>query len=522
MNQRKKEILILAAFLLLQSVLYVIAGVHKSYIHMDEAYSLGLASYDKVEIQDNKDFYGQWHNGEYYEDYLSLQDDEKGSFYQVYKNQKNDVHPPLYYLFLRLGMTFDGGHYNKWPGITINIFIYLFITIFMYLIAKKVFSGQENTNRKARLTAFLSSITMAALTNAIYIRMYALLNFFIVLTAFLHIKLSEDDKNHKTMILISITALLGSLTHYYYLFFLAALCLMFGIRYLKNKDYKSLGKYIGIMGIAGALSLCIFPYSIQHMFFGYRGQGFMEKLLDYESFFVNIAKYLHIIQKYVFNNILMVILAILFVLYKLRKDKNKKFENPNSDVLKILYIPTIFYFIIVAVASPWQELRYIMPVGGVIYLIVIYYLYQWSKTIFSDTKSDIALILVFVSILVSPSVFKIEPQVAYTDRKDIVTSLEGELNVPTIYMLNSSNNRFLDDILLFSKLDESYIAKDMKCTEDNIKTIFENKDTSNGIVVFINLNQENDALLDVIKKALSLEDITHLKHLNACDVYYVK
>ena len=28
-----------------------------AYIHMDEAYSLGLASYDKVEIQDNEDFY---------------------------------------------------------------------------------------------------------------------------------------------------------------------------------------------------------------------------------------------------------------------------------------------------------------------------------------------------------------------------------------------------------------------------------------------------------------------------------
>ena len=34
---------------------------------MDEAYSLGLASYDKVEIQDNENFYNIWHDGKYYE-----------------------------------------------------------------------------------------------------------------------------------------------------------------------------------------------------------------------------------------------------------------------------------------------------------------------------------------------------------------------------------------------------------------------------------------------------------------------
>ena len=44
----------------------------------------------------------------------------------------------------------------------------------------------------------------------------------------------------------------------------------------------------------------------------------------------------------------------------------------------------------------------------------------------------------------------------YSDKKEIVHKLEEELNVPTIYMFNSENNRFLDDILLFSKINESY------------------------------------------------------------------
>ena len=88
MKNKKIEILVISIVLIIQTLIYVFVGVKKSYIHMDEAYSLGLASFDKVEIQDNEDFYNTWHNKEYYEDYLSVQEDEKGQYSQVYENQK--------------------------------------------------------------------------------------------------------------------------------------------------------------------------------------------------------------------------------------------------------------------------------------------------------------------------------------------------------------------------------------------------------------------------------------------------
>ena len=47
---------------------------------MDEAYSYGLANYSNIEIQRNPDFYNNWHNKEYYIDYLSVQDDESRKF----------------------------------------------------------------------------------------------------------------------------------------------------------------------------------------------------------------------------------------------------------------------------------------------------------------------------------------------------------------------------------------------------------------------------------------------------------
>ena len=93
-------------------------------------------------------------------------------------------------------------------------------------------------------------------------------------------------------------------------------------------------------------------------------------------------------------------------------------------------------------------------------------------------------------------------------------------NINPLYNIYN-HNRFLDDILLFSILDDSYIAKDLECTEENIKEILKGKDIYKGIVVFINEGQENDPKLQTIVNAMKLEKWTYLKRLNACDVYFL-
>lgn len=71
-------------------------------------------------------------------------------------------------------------------------------------------------------------------------------------------------------------------------------------------------------------------------------------------------------------------------------------------------------------------------------------------------------------------------------------------------------------------IEESYIALDIECSEEKIKEIFLDKDTSNGVIVFINDIQDNEAILNTIKEALNLENVTHLERLNSGKVYLVK
>lgn len=522
MNNKKIEITVIALVIVLQTIIFIIVGANKSYIHMDEAYSLGLASYDKVEIQNNEDFYNTWHDGDYYEDYLTVNDDEKGQYSQVYENQKNDVHPPFYYLLLRFCMGFNLNEYSKWSGIILNIVIYAFITIFMYLIVERLLKKQPHAKEKAAVIAFVSSIVMSSLNSVIYIRMYALSTLNILITTFLHMKLLEKEKvTPGILIAIGISALLGSLTHYYFLFYLAMLVLMFAIRYIRRKEYKNLGFYILTMAIAGGLSLAIFPYSIKHMFFGYRGQGFIDKLLNIPEFFKGIGGYLSKIQVYTFNNMFMIIVLVIIALAVHKRVKKQKIFNERNEYIKFILLPTTFYFILVAIASPWIELRYIMPICGLIFILVMYCLYKLLHSTFGEKASNIIMVIVLVIMLIIPFVLKLEPEVMYSDKREIVQKVENELNLPTIFMFDSGHNRFLDDILLFSKLDESYIAKDFEYTEGNIQKILEGKDISNGIVLFINEGQDNDKIIETVESATGLGTCTYVKRLNACDVYYV-
>lgn len=581
-NNKIKEIIMITIILIIQTIIFIIAGINKSYIHMDEAYSLGLTNYNKVEIQQNDDFYDTWHNKKYFEDYLSVNEDEKKDFSPVYENQKNDVHPPLYYLLLRIAMQFNIDNFSKWPGIILNIIIYIFITFFVYLIIKKLLFGTKKYKEKSVILALLSSLTLSSINNVIYIRMYALSNLNILITTYLHLKLIDKEKNSiKLFIAIGLSALIGSLTHYYYLFYLIFLFIMILIKYLREKNYKELVKYITTMIIAGILSLIIFPYSINHIFFGYRGQGAISNLFNISEFLKKILQYLLIINVYTFNNILLILILFILGIIIYKKYKKIKLIEVKNKYLKYILYPTIFYFILVSLSAPWIELRYMMPICNLIFIIIYYLIIMLLNNLFNEKIANIIITISFIILFIMPFIsnqlidiiigkefrneteatystkqeivkklknesnipidifynfsnasidnillfvknFKIEPEVMYSNKLNLMKMIKNDFeNIPALYLFNSNNNRFLDDILLFANISESYIAKDIECNDENIKKIMENQNLSNGILVFINDGQNGELLLEIVKESLGLNKSTYLQRLNACDLYYI-
>ena len=178
-------VLILTIIILIQILARMYVGFQKEYFHIDESYSYSLMNYDKIDITNNEDFYNNWHTKDYYIDYLSINEQEKWDWRPVYENQKNDVHPPLYYLLLRIAASFTINDFTKWTGIILNIIISVFSSILVYLIAEKLFKNQK----MALLTCLVTGLTIGALETTAFIRMYELANFFVLLISYLHIRL---------------------------------------------------------------------------------------------------------------------------------------------------------------------------------------------------------------------------------------------------------------------------------------------------------------------------------------------
>ena len=185
-------------------------------------------------------------------------------------------------------------------------------------------------------------------------------------------------------------------------------------------------------------------------------------------------------------------------------------------------MPSIIFFIIASAGSPWNVLRYIVPVCGSIFVVVIYYLYKLFQTFFNEKKTNIIMLILLFIILIVPIILDMEPELLYTEKMDIVQELEEEYNLPTIYFYDTSVGGFINDLLLFSKIDESYIAKNIDYTEENILEILENKDISNGIIIFISDGQNEDEIIQIIIETLNFEESIHLEKLNNCSVYYIK
>lgn len=308
----------LALVIVLQTAVYVVAGVKKAYIHMDEAYSLGLAQYDQVEITSKPDFYNHWHSKEYFQDYLAVQEEERGDFVPVYENQKNDVHPPLFYLLLRIFMEMAPGEFSKWPGIILNILLAIPNTILTFMILKKLLTGKGKEVKALILTAAVG-LTVAGISMVVYIRMYMLLTLMVTLTIWLHLKLWQSKKvDFRLLTGIGVTTLLGVLTQYYYLFFLVPLWVVLAVKYAREKRWKELGAYTAALGIAGVVSLLIWPYSIQHMFFGYRGQGVLASLFNVPQLVGNIWRYILVLDYNGFHRILLAWLVLGVVVLVLR------------------------------------------------------------------------------------------------------------------------------------------------------------------------------------------------------------
>ena len=467
--------------------------------------------YKRAFIYENDDFINNWHNAEYFKDYLEINDNEKYDFSAVYNNQAEDVHPPIYYLLLRIACSFNINNFSIWPGTILNIILFIFSSIMLYLIGKKVFENDYY----GLLLCLLNGFSIATIETVMYIRMYQLFILNVLILIYWHlIKQDKSTLNFKNdYSLLYIMIILGFLTHYYYAFFAAILYVMYLIRFIKNKKYESALKYTVTYICSVITSIIVYPHCIKHLLFSYRGQEVISNSSNlFSKLFINyLIENINIINSEFFNgNMIIVILLIIILMFIiLIKYKNNKVGIKN-DKIKYITIPLIFYFLISVLVSPYCDLRYLMPIIPLVYCLILYAIYDLLYSLFNK-KHTFYIIFVIVIVFIITCIPKFSNN-TYTNKgyNDVVNYIRENLsNKPLIYIYSDISAKYNKTMEIYQSLitfDETYILPDTELDSNKISEALNNKDISNGIVLVINNFDTDKTVQEVMNTGLFKEN----------------
>lgn len=494
MKKRNVAIIVFIVILFFQLILKIYVGTQKEDFFIDEIYSYGLMNYEKAFLFEKEDFLNNWHNKEYFNNYLEVNKNEIFNLLPVYKNQVEDVHPPLYYLLLRIAATFTINNFTKWTGLILNLIIFILASIVLYKMGNALFKNKTYSI----LLVMLYGFSKFSLINTLYIRMYSLLELFILLSTYWHIRRYNNEKLKKEdLIKLALLLIFGSLTHYYFYIFIIGLYIVNNIKYIREKNKEKFIKYNITFIISILISILIFPSTVLHVFIGYRGTDSIDKFvhLDIKGTYITIKEYLNIINKnmyYIKLNYLIIGIAVLGVLCFTKyitnniKDK-KKIEFKYNKIYNFIIIPIIIYILIISKTTPYIEFRYIMSICVQI-LILIFAILISELEYLLNNKKIIITTLIFIVLIYSVCGFDLKNvDYLYFGSKEQMDLIENNyFNIPCIYIYKFDNkvknNGFCYDLNLLRRFDKVYITKELNYY--NLNNILEKVDISNGIIIY--------------------------------------
>lgn len=348
-------------------------------------------------------------------EYLAINKNDIFNYFSVYYNQAKDVHPPLFYFLVHFISCIFYGNFSKYIIFTLNLTFFITTLI----IIKKIMEKLDYDNLSIP-TMILYGASTGGISTVMFQRMYMMLTFFSLLYLYLTIKLIKNNFEISDTKLWIITILFGFLTQYYFCVYIVILFILVSLYLIINKQYKQWFNYFKIHVISAVIGVLFYPFSIEDIFFSYRGIGSSDG--HTKTFIESIYYYLTQIYKlFGLNNLLIILFVLLIItlLYKVIKKSFPKINKGKLFNLVILLIPTLIYILIISKIAPFlgenYTSRYIMLLFPVIAITVIYLL------TFIFNKKSLSIITIIVSILLSINgLIKNTPVYLYKDYEKVM------------------------------------------------------------------------------------------------------
>ena len=310
---------------------------------------------------------------------FSLQIIRYGSIKEMMTAIINDVHPPLYYFWLRAAGKILGDNVFVYKMAS-GVFYYLIPVVF-WILYRKVFQHE---------ILILSGIlygTMPALKHVNEIRMYPMALFFVSVFSFVVFKMLKDEarSDNKSFFILFIAGACAAYTHYFALVDVASL-IIFAMVYSLMKDNKR--KAGGFFTVGGLMLLSYLPWIFITMKQMNGGSG---SAVDVKELIITAAKYAGYFID-IHYKVLAVLLIVSFLIIALTFFGNLYKGKIGREKETIFYFYMIFALFAVNISAGvamtlkahFFSERYIYPLVG----LTVFAICIMLKNIFDFLGND--------------------------------------------------------------------------------------------------------------------------------------
>ena len=429
-----------------------------------------------------------WKSKEEAKDYLTIGREDIFNYASVYYNQSRDVHPPLFYFTVHLVSTIFFGQFSKYIIFMINL-TYLILS---FIVIRKILTI-INKKYLSIPIIILYGLSIGSTSVMMFLRMYQMLTFFVLLSLYIHIKIIKNDyeidkKNRNYLVL---TTIVGFLTQYYFCIFAFFEFITLIILLIKNRKYDNLKKYIKYHIISASIGILIFPASIYHIFFSYRGMGaeikinFLERIIMY---FKEICYSFSIIEPLGLIIIIALIIGYIFT-------KNK--------YIKFIAIPTIASYLIICLIAPQMSnttiIRYISFIIPLLSMITILILEEISNKIIKNRKISIIAIIIIVSCLSIYGIVTNQPRFLIKGYNEIL-EIADENKDKKLISIWDNNYTYISSLPEFLIYEKTLI---INANQDSFEILKNDTEIGNEVIVsvkkWLNYNEIIKEIMDYTK-----------------------
>lgn len=399
--------------LVCQTCLMLAKGYEKELFHVDEALTFMLAN-SEYGLEVPEKYKNEWRTGSDYYDLLTVSSDNTFNYKQVYINQTNDVHPPLYYFVIHTVSSFFPLQFSKWFGILPNIFFFLCTQIFIFLLSSSLLDSRY----KALLPCALYGFSLGAVSTVEFMRMYSMAAAILMTAVYINYKITrEPQKINKYIFFLVLINTSGYLTHYYYIIHSFFLCSFMTVFLFAKHSYKATIKYVVGNIAALILFVCVYPASLFHIFSGGRGTEAFHNLAE-TPFWDRLGFFYRITSKQLFCSCLTIYILCIFCYLTIRfiqqrKDTNgekstcltagrmllaKAAETKNFYFTLLLVFISISSFLIIAKIAAYTNFRYIAALFPIFCILTSLFIFTAaSKSTFLKSISFILVAIIIYS-----------------------------------------------------------------------------------------------------------------------------